>query len=187
VARYSAIFSVLLGLLALPVLVQAANNSPAALVTEMVVKIKALRSSAPVVEYVDWDIAFERAPEAERNARGFRSSAEMRDYYFRLLSDPERFARQEVASRAALVPPEKRAELEQALQNSLEDIRAANDKMREQLRQIQFDVGEEKITGDTASVMVSTTLNGETSSGPVELIRKNGRWYLPSIVFATAD
>lgn len=166
---------------------EASAGGPAALVTEMVVKIKALRNSSPVVEYVHWDTAFERLSEAERSARGFRSSAEMRDYYFRMLSDPERFARQEVAVRASIVPPEKRAELDRAFERSLEEIRASTAAIREQFQQMQFDVGEERIDGDTAQVMVATTLGGETNRGQVELIRKDGRWYLPSILFATAN
>ena len=164
----------------------AAPSDPAGVVTEMVVKIKALRSSAPVVEYVHWETAFQGVSEAERVARGFRSPVEMKNYYTLLLGDPERFARSEVARQTAVVPPEQRAQVEKALEASLDQIRGARDRMREQFREIQFEVGEATISGDSARVVVTTKIGQETVQGPVDLIQREGRWYLPSVLFATS-
>jgi hypothetical protein len=170
---------------ATPVAAQVNGADPAATVTQMVVKMKALRSTAPIVEFVHWDTAFQGISEAERSARGFKTPAEMREYYTLMLSDPEGFARREVALRAALVPPEQRAQVEKALESSLDQIRGASDRMREQFREIQFEVGAVKVEGDTARVTLTTRLGGTAAEGPIDLVLREGRWYLPSVVFAT--
>lgn len=164
-----------------------AAPGPSDVVTEMVVKIKALRSAVPVVDYVHWETAYERLNEKERTARGFRTPFEMRDYYFRLLSDPESFTRQEVLSRIAGMPPEQRQQFDKVLEAALERVRETQAQMRERFRETQFDVGEAKIEGDTARVKLITMVDGRSMPGYIELVRRNDRWYLPSIAFATSE
>lgn len=157
-----------------------AEETPSEVLRSVYTKLKQDGNAAVVAQYIDWDTEFASLDEEKRKMMGVASAKEMQSYYEKVLSDPLTYLRANMMPFIDQLPEDKKestkAEIEQVLAET--EVKLTED--RKALKELKFEIGEEKIENDKATVSVTTTVKGTTKTQSITLTKVNGRWLLPS-------
>lgn len=156
-------------------------QTPAKLLQEIAAKLKATGSAAVLVDYVNWDSAFQNVDPRQKDQLNVQTPDALREYYRQLLTNPEKFLRQQIEGRLEELPPDQRESAKQKFEAALVEARAKLAESKLQFKESQYTVGEETITGDQAGVKLETVYKGTPKSDTIRFVKINGKWYLSSV------
>jgi hypothetical protein len=167
-------------LLGLQATVVVAEQTPEAVVSEMMAKIKAAGSPAPFIDYVNWPLAFKSAPEQMKAQMKVTSADQMKTTFQRMFTDTKAFFHEQMKDRLAAVPEDKRAMAEAQLEKMNQMIDQQQAQMKEQIQQTDYSVGKATVEGNSARVMLTQSYQGQTREREVQLTKEGGAWLLDS-------
>jgi hypothetical protein len=159
-----------------------AAGNPEDVVNSMIKDLQKDGGPLGVVNYVDWQTAFDGVPEQERKGMGVNSPEELKTFYQKLYTDPSAFFQKQMSARLATVPADQQAAMKAQMDQMSAQMKVKFEQAKEDIKKTKFEVGSAKIDGDKAVVHVSTTLNGEKKEDDINLIKIDDKWYLPSLL-----
>jgi len=160
-----------------------AQAAPEEMVIEMVDRLKSERDPSVLLEYVHWDTAFDNFPEEQRREIDVSSPGEFRGYFEGFFRDPANFIQKQMKGRMAGMTPEQQQMMQAQFEQMAASMVEKRRKIDEKMSRAEYKVGQIDLKGNTATVELITSLDGQTRSQslPLELI--NGKWYLPTMKF----
>ena len=158
-----------------------AEIAPDVMVREVLAKIKESGNPAEIVNHVDWPEAFKTMPEQDKLQLKIKNPDEMREFFRQMLADPSATMKRNMMERVALLPADKQEEAKAAIEQMSEKMNAREAELKQRIKETEYTVGEAKVQGDTATVMLAQSYKGEKSEEKIELRKKNGEWMLPSV------
>ena len=164
----------------LPLQFAAAEMSAKQTVEEILSKMKAAESPAPVVDYVDWKGAYEKMPAAQRQAVGVESAEGLRSFYSKMMTNPKEVMEKKLEEQLASMPEEKKSMMRASMGRMEQMVDQRQEMMRKQLAETEYKVGEATMEGEVATVPITQTHNGETKQRDIKLTKVDGRWLLDS-------
>lgn len=163
---------------ALSSLAQAA--SPAETLRELVGKVKSTKSAVPIVDYVNWDLAFKDMADLEKQKLNINSASDLKKFFTKMLTSPSEAVREKMEERVNALPADKQPQARQGMQQLQQMLKAKEGEIKERLGNTEYKVQNEKIEGDKATVQLVQTYNNETKTEDVKLQNFEGRWLLPT-------
>ena len=164
-----------------------AQQKPDDVLKELLKKISEKQNASPVVEYVDWQEAFAKAPEDQKKTLNITNPGQMKEFYRQILESPTANFRKQVQERLAAVPEEQKPLMEQQLQRMEDLMRQKENEMKEKIAGTKYTVGDAKIEGNSAKVKLTQEYKGEKKEEDVQFIKVGDRWFLPSVAVMAND
>lgn len=158
-----------------------AQTAPDAVLKEIIEKIKAAQNASPVVDYVDWKEAFEKAPAEQKQAMNISGPDQMKDFYREVLTRPSELLKKQFEQRLAAVPPDQQQLMKASVDRMEQMMRQKEEEMKKRINETTYEVGEAKVDGDKAVVPLTQTYQGSSKQEQVEFVKSDGRWLLPSV------
>ena len=158
-----------------------AAPTPETTVKEIVDKIKAAASPSPIIEYVDWDGAFQGLPEEQKAMMKITSSSEMKGLYRKILEDPIAAMKEKMKEQMATIPAEQQAAAQQQMAHMEEMIGQQKAKMTEQIKATEYEIGKSTVDGDKATVKLTQSYQGQKREEEIALVKKGDKWLLSSV------
>lgn len=156
-----------------------AEQGPEDVLRQMIKEIKQKKDQGVVVDYVDWDSAFNNIKPENRARMTAKSPAELKEQQKKFFTDPKKFVSEQIEAGAASVPAEQQAMLkankEQISTSTAERIKSEN----ERVSKATYEVGTAKIEGDKATVPLTAKMDSKTETHDIAMIKKDGKWLLP--------
>lgn len=166
-------------LLSLPSAVFA--ESPKETVEAMVSKLKQSGSPAAIVDFVHWPSAYETVDAQQRQIRNINSPEQLRKQYIDLFNNPNAIFREQMDRMKAQMPPEQQQMVEAQMAQAESMLQNMMSEMKTKLAKTEFAVGEVKEEGDSATVELLTTSDGESESNTLKMIKVEDKWYLATL------
>lgn len=164
-----------------------AEQKPDEVLKELLDKIKVQANASAVVDYVDWQEAYSKAPEDQKKTMNITGPDQMKQFYRQILESPAVNFRKQVEERLASVPADQKPMMEQQLKRMEELMRQKEAEMKEKIAGTTYEIGDPKIDGNIAKVKLKQTYKGETKEEEVQFVRANDRWLLPSVAVMAND
>jgi hypothetical protein len=164
-----------------------AEQKPNEVLKELLDKIKSQSNASAVVDYVDWQEAFNKASEEQKKNMNVTGPEQMKQFYRQILESPAVNFRKQVEERLASVPAEQKPMMEQQLKRMEEVMRKKEEEMKEKIAGTTYEIGEAKIEGNAAKVKLTQTYKGETKEEDVQFVKSGERWLLPSVAVMAND
>lgn len=157
-----------------------AENAPQDVVREIVGKMKQERTPAVVLEYVNWEKAFNKFPALQKEKLGVNSADELRAFFDNMLRNPSEVVRQKITAEMKDAKPEDQKILSENLEKVVSAIAKKEDEMKTRIASTTYEIGAVDVKGDTASVMLTQIYKGERKTEKVLLEKEAGKWMLPT-------
>lgn len=158
-----------------------AQETPEQVLEKIIADIKAASSTSPVVEYVDWEKAFNNMPEERRKMISVETPAAMKSYYKEVLKDPVSMMRKQFEARLDSLPPAQRPIYEQnfsRMQKALED---KTKEMYSRISETDYKIGTADIQGDVAVIALTQKYKEEEKTENVRFEKSGDKWMLPAV------
>lgn len=158
-----------------------AADSPKETVEAMVSKLKESGSPAAIVDFVHWQSAFETVDAQQRQIRNVNSPEQLRKQYLDLFNNPNAIFREQMDRMKAQMPPEQQQMVEAQMAQAETMLQTMMTDMKAKLAKTEFSIGEVKEEGDSATVELLTTSDGESESNTLKMIKVEDKWYLATL------
>jgi len=155
--------------------------SPKATVEKMFAEIKAAKSMVAIVEHVHWKTMYETFPPEERRVAGADSPEKLKAHFREFFTNPGKRMRQMMEIQLASMPAEQSAAVRAQLDQQMPQINALAKEQNAKMLKTVMKVTGSKVEGDTATVNVSATRDGETKTDTITLKKYGKRWMLPNL------
>ena len=155
--------------------------SPEETVTRILAEVKRTGSPAALIPYVDWETVFYSIPQKQRLNNRLQNAADVQKYYQQILQNPANYLEKQFEKKMAQVPEDAKSQLEVKLQDLLAKLDAEMSKVKKQMLTLEYQVGQAVVSGDKAEVPVQATISGQKKQERVKLVKRRGRWLLPSL------
>ncbi|MCB0322401.1 MAG: hypothetical protein KDD69_02475 [Bdellovibrionales bacterium] len=162
----------------------AAAETPEDVLKEIVTKIKAESNTAPIVEYVDWETAFSKAPADQKTMMQIGSPEDLKSFYREMLQDPSAMMRRHVEKRLGEASPDQQAMIQATMAQMETEMQKREDEMKKRISETEYTVGESKVDGEEATVELSSSYQGDTKTHEVRFVKSGEKWLLASPGFA---
>ena len=159
-----------------------AANDPTDTVKAAIEAIKQTGDPAAMIEYVHWDTAFADLPAEQKKSMKVSSGAELKNFFLQFFKDPSIMIKPKIEEMKAKVPAEKQAQFEQQMLALTTTMQQKLAEAKEKLKTIQYEIGKATVVGDSASVPLTSTIDGKSSTKELKLINIDGKWYFPSLM-----
>ncbi len=161
-----------------------AETSPEGTVKEFVGKIKSAKSPAPIVEYIDWQKAFNEFPEAQRAQLKLDTPDKLKTFFKSMLESPAKTMREQMEARLKSMPQDQQTQAKPMMDQLQTMMETKEKEMKERIAATDYQVSDEHIDGDTATVKLTQKYKGEDKSETIKLERHGSKWLLPSLKLA---
>jgi hypothetical protein len=175
-----AVFALLLSPLCLAA-VASADSTPDGTVKEIVGKMKSQGNPGAIVEYVNWDKAFEQFPEQQKQQLNIKSADDMKGFFREMLEHPSAIMRKQMEARLSTVPPDKQEEAKASIEQLAAAMQKKEEELKDRLVNTKYEVGAPRIDGDTAVVKLTQTYKDQTKVEDVKLEKDGDHWMLPNV------
>ena len=159
-----------------------AANDPIDTVKAAIEAIKQTGDPAAMIEFVHWDTAFAGLPADQKKSMKVNSGAELKNFFIQFFKDPSIMIKPKIEEMKAKVPADKQAQFEQQMLALSATMQQKLAEAKEKLKSIQYEIGKATVTGDLASVPLTSTIDGKSSTKDLKLINIDGKWYFPSLM-----
>ena len=157
------------------------QETPEETLNKILSEIKSSASTAPVVNYVDWDKAFESLPEDRKKIIAVSSPDEMRSYYESILKDPLAVMEKQYEKKIAGLTPEQKPIFEQNFARLKDILEKKSKEMEKRISESEYEVGKAEIKGSKAAVPLKRKYIGKTIEENVVLEKSGDKWLLPTV------
>lgn len=157
-----------------------AENTPAGTVQEIISKMKETQSPAAVIDYVNWDKAFQRFPALQKEQLKVSNAAELKQFFENMLRNPSAIVRKKIGEAIEKAAPEQQENLRNNLEQVVASIAKKEEEMKKRISSTLFEVGAVEVKGSVATVMLTQSYNGEKRTEKVLLEKEGDRWMLPT-------
>lgn len=172
--------------LLLPVAALAAE-APEDTVKAIVGKLNSSGDPAVVLDYVSWDDAFKDTPHEVLMSLGVSDAAGLKAQTARLMAEPGKYVREKMVERISSLPPEQQAMMNAQLDSLTAKVENEFKDMKEKLKRTEFAVGKSTVTGDSAVVDISASIDGKKQDSQLKLLKRNDKWLLASPEFGKRE
>ena len=156
-------------------------ENPKKVLKEIISKIKSASNTSPVVDYVNWSKAYGSLSESRKNFMGIDSPDSMKEYYRRVLKSPVSVMKEQFERKLESVPNNQRPALEQTFARMEKVMAQKSKEMESRVKNTDYEIGEVKIEGETATIALKHTFNSVFKTEEVILERVGDKWLLPSV------
>lgn len=137
-----------------------------------------------MIDYVDWDSAFDRLSGREKIAYQVTNSSEYRKYVEEIYTNPKEAIGKRLQAIILSMPEGARPKSEDFQTAVFDGIAGQQEELRRDLKQTIFEIGKTVMVNEGRScVPVTVRFNGQNSSQAARLIKKGDSWLLTSIEF----
>lgn len=157
----------------------AQGATPEETVREVINEMKKAGGPEAMMKYIHWDSALNSMPEAERNELGITSADDLKSFYQTMFTDPTAFMKRRMHKEYSQMTEEQKALIDKQLSQMTGIMKSKIEEQKEKMAKTKFTVGEADISGESATVVVESSLDGQTKQSPVNLIKVDGKWLFP--------
>ena len=157
------------------------QETPEQTLSKILSDIKTSASTTPVVNYVDWEKAFNNLSEEKRKKNSISSSQEMKSYYENVLKNPIAIMEKQYKKKIASLTPQQKPIFEQNFARLKSALEEKTKEMSERIAESEYEVGVAKVTGDIAIVPLKRKYIGKTTEENVRLEKSGDKWLLPGV------
>ncbi len=157
-----------------------AENTPAHTVQEIINKMKETQSPVVVLDYVNWEKAFQRFPAVQKEQLKVSTPDQLKKFFDNMLRNPSAVVRERINQEINKAAPEQQENLKKNLELVVAAIAKKEDEMKKRISSTSYEVGAVEVKGGIATVMLTQTYNGEKKTEKVILEKEGERWMLPT-------
>lgn len=157
------------------------QETPEQTLNKILSEIKSTGSTSPVVNYVDWDKAFENLSEDRKKIIAVSTAEEMKSYYESVLKDPLVVMEKQYQNKIASLAPEQKPVFEQNFIRLKSVLEKKSKEMQTRISESEYEVGKAQITGNKALISLKRTYIGKTLEENVTLEKFGDKWLLPAV------
>ena len=151
------------------------ERGPAAVLQEIVAKLKNAGDIPAMLDYVDWPTAFDDLPSFIKERSGFSSPSDYNAQQRFVFSDPAGYIEQQFGPASAHAPSEEeRTKIEEAKHGLVEQVT----KMKGRLVRADYAIGAESIEAQRATVVLKITSGTNMVEEVVPFVKKDNQWRL---------
>ena len=158
-----------------------AEASPKEVLKTLIERMKKTGDASPVVDYVYWEDAFAKLTSEQKEQMKLTDSTQMKEYFRQVLKDPAAVLKQRFEAQKDSMPQDRRDAMEKALAQIAQSIKSQEQERKNKLKNTNYTIGEETVSGDTAKVKLSRVYNGESKDTEVRFVKVGDKWLLPSL------
>ena len=158
-----------------------AESTPTKTMQAIIDSIKSAGNPSGVVEYVNWDKAFTRLPEAQKAQLKITDPAGMKSFFKDMLTSPSATMHKQLEERLKAIPADKQADAKGQMEKMEKLMQQKEAEMKERISQTEYKISDEKVEGNNATLTLSQTFKGETKSETVKLEKEGDKWMLPAL------
>lgn len=158
-----------------------AEETPEKVLEKILGEIKAASNTSPVVEYVDWDKAFNNMPEERRKMINADSPSAMKAYYKSVLKDPVEVMKQQFEARLGSLPPSQKPVYEQNFSRMQKVLEEKTKEMFSRIAETEYTIGTADIEGEVAVVPLKQKYKEEVREESVRFEKSGTKWMLPAV------
>ena len=162
-------------------------ETPEEVVTKMMDKIKAVGSPAPYLDYVNWDSAYSSLSEEQKTQMKVSSAKELKGTFEQMFTDTESFFRAKFDEKIKDVPASERSMHEAKFKQMVAAIEMQQERMKEQIKNTDYKIGESNVKEDKATVKLTQTYEGQSRDRTIHLTNESGAWLLDSASIFTEE
>ncbi len=156
-------------------------EGPDEVLRKIVAEMKTAGNPSPVVDYVEWEEAFEQMSPQSRTQMKISSADDLREYYRGTLKDPVKAMRSQLQEKMKVVSFENSSQIKQYLAREQEKMVREQQEVMARIRDTKYQVGPAIIEGDTANVKLTQIYKGKVSTEEVRFVKSGETWLLPSV------
>lgn len=166
----------------------ASERGPRELIEEMLARLKATHEPVVILDYIHWPSAYAAYPESETKMKQIDTPQQLESYMRAVLSDPQKYLRDQLAQRMSKLPEDMAAKLRASTDRVVESMAMLKERMAQRISDTQYRIG--KVTmlgGDHAEIELIAVLDEDERSSIVKLVKIENRWYLPTVEYAKSE
>ena len=166
----------------IPLLSEATDLGPDATLRKIIAELKQEGHHRVLLHYIHFETEFASLTEQEKTAFGVNSPSDLKEWTSKSWEDPEGSLEQLLEREARRLHEEgqqvTRQKLEQRKLELLAAYRAQNESILETIKRGSFAVGTTRVSGGTASVQLTTKIDGKETAWTILMVKDGGRWLL---------
>ena len=153
-------------------------ETPEDAVRQAIASMKSARSPVPMLEYVDWKVAYKKMTAKEKKSFGVYDPSQLKSFYKKLLTDPYAVVRKRIDNQLAAVPQSKRELIEPMIRRIEPELRQKQSIVQDRITYGEYHVGAAQVDDNFAIVPVILTYRGKTQYQDINMKKSGNRWLL---------
>ena len=158
-----------------------AADGPAKRLQTIITQLQTSKDTSLIANYVHWDTAFKELPAQQKAMLKVSNAEQLKSFFVRVNKNPKELMMEQLKESLAQMPEEQRTQIQSQLEQVADQAQAVFEEKKQEFLAAEYTVGEAKIEGEKASVVLNAKSGEETRSENIDFILVDGTWYLPSL------